>query len=277
MIFDYETWERQLDALVPAYRNADPFAHIVLDDFLFAPAAERMASEFPDLASDAWIRYQHVNENKFGRRDRQNFGPSLRAAFETFASARFVTFLERLSGIPRLLSDPSLEGGGLHQSVRGGFLNVHADFTVHPHRPTWRRRVNVFVYLNDGWQREWGGDLELWDRDVTHAVRRVSPHQNRVLIFNADEHAFHGHPDPLTCPAGRSRKSIALYYFTEEAAPVRARSTDYRARPGDGALRALIYADKMALRAYDLLKRRLGFDDRWVSRLLGALRRPPKE
>jgi hypothetical protein len=275
-IFDYDTWGRASVALAAAYRAADPFPHVVLDDFLVGTAAARMADEFPDATGEAWIRYQHVNENKLGRRDRETFGPTLQAAIDELSSSRFIAFLESVTGVGRLLADPLLEGGGLHQSGRGGFLNVHADFTVHPHRPRWRRRVNVLVYLNEGWRDEWGGHLELWDSGVTRAVQRISPRQNRVVIFNTDESAFHGHPDPTACPPGHSRKSIALYYFTEEAAPVRARSTEYRARPGDGPRSLLIYADKMALRAYDIAKRRLGFDDRWVSRLLGALQRRPR-
>ena len=107
-------------------------------------------------------------------------------------------------------------------------------------------------------------------------MRRVSPLHNRVVIFNTDEDAFHGHPNRMTCPEGQTRKSIALYYFTAETSGVRARSTEYRPRPGDGARGLLIYADKMALRAYDHLKRRLGFDDTVVSRVLGALQRRRK-
>ena len=51
-------------------------------------------------------------------------------------------------GASEKLIDDSLEGAGLHQSGRGGFLNVHADFTVHPKQRTWRRRVNLLIYFN---------------------------------------------------------------------------------------------------------------------------------
>ena len=272
-IFDYDRWSGQLSELAPLYRGADPFPHVVLDDFLAGPAADAVLDEFPRVGDGEWIHYQHVNESKFGKRDRASFGPSVGAAVDELNSPRFVAFLEQLTGIGGLIADPTLEGGGLHQSERGGFLNLHADFTVHPHRRSFRRRVNVLVYLNKDWPDAWGGQLELWDRSITRCVRRVSPIHNRVVIFNTDADSFHGHPDALRCPEGHTRKSLALYYFTEEGTGAFARSTEYRPRPGDGARALLIYADKMALRAYDKVKRRFGLDDRLVSRLLGLVSR----
>ena len=277
MVLDYDRWEGRLGELAPLYRAADPFPHVVLDDFLFPLIADRMFAEFPAVADRQWTHYRHVNEDKHGLPDPEAAGPAAAAVIAELLSARFVAWLERLTGRPRLLADPSLEGAGLHQSERGGFLNMHADFTVHPRRPDWRRRVNVLLYLNPDWPGSWGGQLELWDRRMSRCVRRVSPQHNRVVIFGTDETTFHGHPDPLTCPQGQTRKSVALYYFSAETVRPVARSTEYRPRPGDGARALLIHADTLALRAYDRLKRRFGFDDRVISRLLRALsRRPPR-
>jgi hypothetical protein len=94
-----------------------------------------------------------------------------------------------------------------------------------------------------------------------------------VVVFNTDPDSFHGHPEPLACPAHVTRKSLALYYFTAETRPFLVRSTEYRARPGDRLRGVGIYLDKMALRGYDRAKRVLGLDDRLASRLLGFLAR----
>ena len=85
-----------------------------------------------------------------------------------------------------------LEGGGIHQSTRGGFLNIHADFTVHPHQKNWQRRVNVLVYLNNDWHEEWGGKLELWDRKMKACEESVLPVYNRCVIFNTDAEIYGG-------------------------------------------------------------------------------------
>jgi hypothetical protein len=272
-ILDLDRWKHRLPELASRYGARPPFPHIVLDDFLAPSAADAMRDEFPAVRDGTWIHWEHVNERKLGRRDRAAFRPTLAAAIDELSAPPFVAFLESLTGIQGLIADPSLEGGGLHQSERGGFLNVHADFTVHPHHRRWRRRVNVLLYLNKDWPDAWGGHLELWDQAVRHAVRSIAPLHNRVVIFDTDPHSFHGHPTPLACPAGETRKSLALYYFTREASPVAVRSTTYRARPGDGARAALIYGDTLALRLYDQLKRRFNWNDQLISRVLGALRR----
>ena len=271
-ILDLGLWNARVEALASAYRAAEPFPHLVLDEFLRPAAAAAMLREFPSPDRGTWIHYDHVNEHKLGLRDRAAIPPSLLAAIEALDAPPFVSFLERVTGIPALLADESLEGGGLHQCGRGGFLNVHADFTVHPRHRDWRRRVNVLLYLNRDWPDAWGGHLELWDAQVKRCVRRIAPAYNRAVIFGTGERTFHGHPDPIVCPEGHTRKSLALYYFTREASPI-VRSTEYRARPGDGARALLIRADTLALRAYDRVKRRLGLDERFVSGVLGAMAR----
>ena len=56
---------------------------------------------------------------------------------------------------------------------------------------------------------------------------------NRFMIFGTTDYTFHGHPDPLQCPEGMTRKSLALYYFSngrpaQEASDVH--STLFQAR-----------------------------------------------
>jgi len=266
-ILPYESLHGRLGSLREQYTHGDPYPHIVIDDFLGADVIERMLDEFPKVGSGAWIHYVHYNERKYGQTRRDTFGPTIGEVVDELNSPRFLEFLRDVTGIEHLLPDETLEGGGLHQSERGGFLNVHADFTVHPHRRDWRRRLNLLLYLNPGWQEDWGGYLELWDTEMRECRRKIGPLFNRCVIFSTDPTSFHGHPDPMTCPPGVTRKSLALYYFTQEEAPM-VRSTEYRARPGEGVRGLGIYLDKMALRFYDRTKRALGIDDRFASGLL---------
>ena len=255
-----------------AYLAAVPFPHAVLDGVIDPGVLLAATAEFPPSDGPEWTTYVHVNERKYGNPHLHTWGPSLQQIARALMSDEFVAYLEQLTGIAGLQPDPTMDGGGLHQSFTGGFLNVHADFTSHHTRRTWRRRVNLLLYCNPDWQPEYGGDLELWDAGVTAKLASIAPVLNRMVIFNTDVDSFHGVPDPLTCPPGTARRSMALYYFTEEPDPV-SRSTEYRARPGDGAKGLLIYLDKQALRAYDVVKRRLGFSDAAVSALLRRVRR----
>jgi hypothetical protein len=267
-VLDLNRLERDLDDLHARYQAATPYPHIVLDDFLAPGAAEAAIKEFPPLDPGEWNNYLHTNERKFSNTDPDTWGPTLREILAELNSPRFVQFVSKLIGVDNLIADPSLEGGGLHQSTAGGYLNIHADFTVHPHNRNWQRRANILLYLNDEWKPEYGGDLELWSPDMKQCVEKVAPLANRVLIFTTDVDSFHGHPEPMRCPEGTARRSMALYYFSIEDDP-RVRSTEYRARPGDGAHSIVIYADTQMLRAYDWAKRHLGISDQTASKILG--------
>jgi Rps23 Pro-64 3,4-dihydroxylase Tpa1-like proline 4-hydroxylase len=270
-LLDYARRRATLPADARTYQQAAPYPHIVLDDFLRSEAAESALAAFPAVSDAGWIHYVHVNEKKHGLNKMNLLPDAIQAVIREMNSPAFVAYLSELTGIPNLLADDSLEGGGLHQSKRNGFLNVHADFTVHPHKRNWRRRVNLLIYLNKAWQPDYRGDLELWDRQMQGVVQKIAPLYNRCTIFNTDEDSYHGLPDPILCPEDMTRKSIALYYFTEETdAPV-LRATNYRARPTDGAWAILIWLDKTAVGVYTALKRRLGLDDAFVSNLLNRL------
>lgn len=267
--------EARVDELAASYRSAAPFPHVVIDDVLPAEVLERVYAELAEMNSGDWNGYVHFNERKFSNTDVDSWGTTLRSVAEVFASDRFRDFLERISGFDGLHADTSLDGGGVHRCYRGGFLNIHADFTAHHSVANWRRRVNLLLYLNPTWDPSWGGDLELWDRDMQRCVASVAPIGNRILVFSTDEHSYHGHPDPLRTPDAVARQSLALYYFTEEENPL-ARATDYRPRPTDGARRMLIFADKKALAAFDVVKRRFHVSDDTVRRLMNTFSRRPK-
>ena len=268
-VFDYASWKEKLPHYQRAYRANRPCPHILLENFVAVDSALAAARHFPGPKTDAWIQYKHQNENKLGLTKREMFPAQLAAIVDELNSPEFVAWLSELTGIPGLLADHSMEGGGLHQSTRGGFLNIHTDFSMHHYHKNWRRRVNLILYLNADWQSEWGGAIELWDTLMHDCAAKYPPFLNHALIFTTDEKSLHGFPDPLQCPEGESRKSVALYYYTEESGNMRAKSTDYRARPGDGVVKSsLIWLDKMAVDVYSRAKARFGFSDDLASRVL---------
>jgi Rps23 Pro-64 3,4-dihydroxylase Tpa1-like proline 4-hydroxylase len=274
-LWSSERWQASLPELSKRYRATQPVPHIYLTDFLAREAAQALEEEFPRPDSHAWTHYQHQNENKHGMTRRELFPPRLGEAVDVLNSPEFVAWLSELTGIPGLLADASLEGGGLHQSGTGGYLNVHTDFSHHHYHKNWRRRVNLILYLNEGWEDAWGGAIELWDAAMTHWVAKYPPRLNCVFIFDTNDISYHGFPTPLACPQGQSRKSLALYYYAvEEAASTPVRSTNYRARPEDDPVKsALIWLDKKAVHLYSRAKARFGFSDELVSRVLGLLSR----
>lgn len=224
------------EELSGAYCFAEPFPHIVIDNFLPQSLIDEIVDIFPaeKLADDKFYEYDYAGLHK-----RQilpeSCGERVRRIFHFFNSAPVLQFLEGLTTIESLVADPYFYGGGFHEIARGGKLGVHADFRIHKQLHL-NRRINMLIYLNKDWRPEYGGNLELWDREMKSAVETVAPVINRCVIFNTDADSYHGHPDPLTTPPGVLRRSIALYYYTAskkvyEETP--AHSTMYVARPGE--------------------------------------------
>ncbi|HUO56903.1 MAG TPA: 2OG-Fe(II) oxygenase [bacterium] len=268
-LFPYSRWNSQIPQLRPQYRSAKPYPHIVLKNLLEDEVAQKAMNEFPKPTDTNWIQYKHFNERKLGKSKREEFPPLLGRLVDEFNSKEFLRFLTDLTGIENLLADPMLDGGGMHQSGPGGFLNIHADFTTHHYQP-WRRRINLILYLNEGWLAEWNGNLEIWDKEMKNCVEKVVPVLNTAIIFNTDEHSHHGLPDKIKCPEGMTRKSLALYYYTQlEDSSYKPISTNYQARPGDGWRAPFIWLDKKFVHGYSVLKTRLGLSDDFASKILG--------
>lgn len=211
--FDRSRLESLADELVGVYAANQPFPHIVIDGFLPDWVVDAVIGELPETAPDAWIAYNDPRQVKKATEDDSLMPAFTRHLLSQFNSAAFVNFLERLTGVSGLIVDPHFRGGGLHSISRGGFLGVHADFNRHQHMKL-DRRLNVLLYLNRDWQEQWGGALEFWDPKMQTCVQRIVPVANRCVVFSTTDTNFHGHPDPLECPEGRTRSSMALYYYS---------------------------------------------------------------
>ena len=220
------------------YAKADPFQHIVLDNILPDQLIDQILDDFP---TDARANDGVFNIGYGGEHKRQVMPDDCdrfsRELFRFFNSRPILQFLEGLTGIDALLPDPYFAGGGYHEISRGGRLGVHADFRINDQLHV-QRRLNMLIYLNRDWNEEWGGQLELWSRDMKQCVQRVFPVLNRCVVFNTEADTWHGHPDPLQTPENVTRKSIALYYYTASKhiyQETPKRSTMYVARPTDSA------------------------------------------
>lgn len=250
-----DAFRQKLEHLVAenaaAYQSADPFPHIVIDNFLPPEVLREVLVNFPDPKQLRWTSRENKEEVKLEFTKAEMMPPQARELLYFLNSPIVLNFLEQLTGVENLLPDPYFVGGGLHQIKTGGYLDVHADFNKYE-KFDLDRRLNLLIYLNEDWKEEFGGHLELWDTSMTSCVKNILPIFNRCVVFTTTSDSYHGHPLPLACPPERTRKSLAVYYYTNgrPANEVNENhSTLFQKRPGktlSPSRRALFTAKKVA-------------------------------
>lgn len=221
---------------------------MIIDGFFSDSFARALESEFPAFESQTWHSYDNAIELKKTCNNWNVFPPNTYRAFDYLNSKAFTDLLsEHVLGGARTYADPGLNGGGWHIHGAGGKLNTHLDYSIHP-KLGLQRKLNIIVYMNSDWRSEWGGHLGLWGNESPDQpgdlMRTVEPAFNRAVIFDTTQNSWHGLPEPLTCPPGQHRKSLAVYYLCEPPSGVDPRGkalfapTD--AQKGDEAVLDLI-------------------------------------
>jgi Rps23 Pro-64 3,4-dihydroxylase Tpa1-like proline 4-hydroxylase len=239
------------DALRRQFSIAEPFRFIKIDDFLDPTFARAIAASYPSFegALAKGKSFEAVNERKKVQiTDASVFPGPVARLNKMIGSAEFLADLSYVTGIPRLLADEQLIGGGMHLTGPGGRLDVHVDFNLLRDRKLYRR-LNLLLYLNPIWEESWGGHIQLWDKDVEHCRQSFAPALNRCVIFETSDISFHG-VVPVTAAAPYPRISFAAYYYTREAPADwdgKFHSTIFKARPHE-RIRGLVLMPAAKLR-----------------------------
>lgn len=226
--FDKENLKQQL-------KTIEPFPHFCIDNFLKEDFAEEVYQSFPNFKESQELgkEFSDVNQKrKVQITDSNKFPPAIKKLNDLIQSEEFVSMWSEITGIPKLISDPELMGGGIHETNSGGHLDVHIDFN-YVEKKQLHRRMNILIYFNKDWKEEYGGYLDIWDKEVKKRYGYFEPKFNRACGFITSEISYHG-VTPITCPPGIFRKSFAAYYYTKEAPEGWAgekHSTIFRARP----------------------------------------------
>ena len=217
------------------FLTVEPFPHFCIDNFLNEGFANEIYDSFPTFqeAKALGQGFKAVNESKkIQISDDSKFAPAMKKLSDLLQSKKFVDMWSDLTGLPNLLSDPKLIGGGIHETNSGGHLDVHVDFNF-VEKEQLHRRLNILIYFNKDWKEEYGGYLDLWDVNVKKRYGYFKPKFNRACGFITSGTSYHG-VTPLTCPPDIFRKSFAAYYYTKEAPEGwtgKKHSTLFKARP----------------------------------------------
>jgi Rps23 Pro-64 3,4-dihydroxylase Tpa1-like proline 4-hydroxylase len=217
-----EDWRDLGLRLRETYRAASPWPHVVLEDLF--PRELISLAEKQELSRAPRLEVHHSRRVKKAESPRVAAGSAAAELFCLMEGPSFVEFLTGLTGIDGLEPDPSHLLSGLHANGRGSFQAVHTDFPRQRVTGKWHR-VNALLYLNSSWREEYGGALELWPRTMSEVGTEISPTAGRLIVFETNSQTVHGIPDPLTCPSGVFRLSLASYYYTGQP------SSDVRLEP----------------------------------------------
>lgn len=212
------------DALHDEFKNAEPFPHVVIDNFFPEEIALRLGRAFPGIDDIDWKfegpgDSKHTGDKKIEKVATSNeelFPDEIRFMMMQLQSGIFCNFLNRLTGFEHLAPDPSHHGCGLHSTGNGGRLMLHIDASRHPNKDL-NQLINVIYYCSPDWDVNYGGGLELWNKDASKKIKTVEPLFNRMVIFYTAGKSWHGHPEPVVCPPEMRRNSMALYYYTTDS------------------------------------------------------------
>ena len=210
------------------WQNAKPFNHLVIDNFLPEDLANKVAEEFPHADSDFWYEYSNPLEIKKACSDWNKFTPSIYQVFMELFNPKTVEYLSQITD-RNLTPDVGLHGGGLHCHKPGGKLNTHLDYNIHP-KLNLQRKLNIIIYVSKDWNPDWNGALGLWENNPEtnqpgKLIEKIDCVFNRAVIFDTTQMSWHGLPDPVLCPEGVSRNSLAAYYLCNPPS-----NTDTRAK-----------------------------------------------
>ncbi len=229
MTTSYLRHDLDLASFASEFQSAKPFNHIVIDNFFAPEVAEKLADEFPKYNDAVWHEYNNPIEVKRVMNSWDKFPPTTYSVLTYLNSPEFLLQLEPLLGTgEKLIADYGMNGAGRHCHQRGGKLNFHLDYSLHPKLGK-ERRLNLIVWLTPSWDPAWGGQLGLLsgdDKRPDELVKQVDPVYGRAIIFDTTQNSWHGIVGTVQCPEGVTRNSLAMYYLTEPRvnAPSRGRA-----------------------------------------------------
>ena len=226
-------WVKELKDLNNIFKEAVPYEHIIIPDFLNEDFAEKIYNEFP-IDYQNWYIYNNPLEVKYANDKINDFPINLKNLYYILSTDKCIEYISKLSDIKNLEFDPYLHGAGIHAHPRNGKLNMHLDYEKHP-KSGKLRRLNIILYMSKNWNKEWNGQTELWDENMTECKAKSNVVFNTTLIFKTNDISWHGLPEEIKCPEGIFRKSIAYYYvsdFNYEKKKYRNKAT-YTTRPQD--------------------------------------------
>ncbi len=202
-----------LSDIASNFQSRKPFRYVEFKDFLLPEAYARILSEFPEVDTQTWVDASGLHTKKKWTQPSVS-GSAADTFYKEIQSNEFIEIISQITSIPEVLPDPELFGAGYHQTLDGGYLDVHVDFNIHE-KTGLDRRLNLIVYMNREWDSSFGGALQLWDYKKMEMLCQIPPYANTAVLFETNEISYHGHPVPWNSGGKSARMSLSTYYYSQ--------------------------------------------------------------
>jgi len=247
-LFDEENKTR----LRVQFNNNTPVRHVVIDNFLEEKFAAGIHDHFPSL-SDMKTHYHGLNENKSEDSNFSALDSRFSRLHAALSSEQVLQWIESWTGFSECSVIEDRLGYGLHQGGNNSFLDIHIDYNLHPIKKLYRK-LNLILFFNPVWEANWGGHLELWDKEVKNCIQSIAPVFNRCVIFECSDISYHGY-NKIAVPGQITRKSYYQYYFIPASKELVYHDTIFKPRPDEALSKKILTPVKES--AKNLAKRLL--------------------
>lgn len=232
--------EKDLDTIREDFdrERAIPTRFTAIDDLFPIEVATKIGASFPPVEKMRLL--DSFREKKYTSRSLDNFSPLITDAIFAFQDRRVIDLVSQITGQRDVVGDPLLYAGGISSMTQGHFLNPHID-NSHDYEQKNYRVLNLLYYCTPEWKPENGGNLELWNDDVTTPVEIPSLF-NRLVLMETNERSWHSVNMVM---ANGMRCCVSNYYFSPHSPNGHETShiTFFRARPEQKLRRVLSAAD----------------------------------
>ncbi len=219
-------------------RNDISTRYFIVDNLLPDDLALAIYHSFPPVSEMRLM--SSFREKKYTSKNLDKFAQLVSDATFAFQTSAVIAEIERICGFNELRANQSLYAGGISAMTKNQFLNPHIDNSHDSERQLYRA-LNILYYVTPKWQKDFGGNLELWDTKVRKCLEIPSLF-NRLVVMETNRWSYHSVNrvvnDGVRC-------CVSNYYFQKSSLESKDyfHITAFVARPEQPVLRLLSKVD----------------------------------
>ena len=218
-----------LSKYIEAFRTAEPFPHIILDNFFKDSFFKKISDELDKSTSKVKGKEfdSEVEKNKVINLN-NNLPRTIETILSVLKTVSWINNLINLTGIKDLIADEGHNEvlSNFHEMSHSGFLGSHVDHSNHPTSQK-KHVLNIIVYLSHDWKSDFGGNTLLFNKYGNKVEKIIEYVPNRLIIFLHTPYSFHG-VDKLNPNNNQIRKTLYLDFYSDLENPYSHLSLSFR-------------------------------------------------